>query len=247
MPATSGATLSRFTGTIRRAAFVPGEGGSVLARLVPLAPTLAVGLVVAPSLSLAQDSIRPAREIRVVETVDRRTGRTARDVVTHPLPAEILRVQIELARRGHDPRVRSGVLDEPTRRALRRFQIAESLTICGCLTYETVVALGIPTTTVEPLGVVIDRRGHRDDRVIVVVPDGRRHPRRKARRARVGTRANPGVEVGHAPARGGRARRPRPEPPSRIDLPNPPRGRPSTLRPLPPGRGAGVRGARPRP
>lgn len=125
----------------------------------------------------AQDAIRPADEIRVVQTLDRRTGRTVRDVVAHPSPAEVLRVQVELGRSGYDPGLRSGVIDEPTRRALRRFQIARGFTICGCLTYETILALGIRFRVVDHDDGAHGSGVHARNRVHVVVPGPPVHAR----------------------------------------------------------------------
>lgn len=100
-------------------------------------------MLVGTAKARAQDVIAPAGEIRVVEFASRITGRLEREVVSPMWPSELLRVQVELAAAGFDPRVRSGALDRPTRRALRRFQIDRALQICGCLTYETIVALAI--------------------------------------------------------------------------------------------------------
>jgi len=142
----------------------------------------------------AQDAIRPASEIRVVQFLDRRTGRTVRDVVAHPSPAEVLRVQVELGRSGFDPGLRSGVVDEPTRRALRRFQIDQGLTICGCLTYETIVVLGIRSRVVDhDHGERASSGVHARDRVHVVVPGPparlRVHVGRRAGHGRHGVRS----------------------------------------------------------
>lgn len=211
----------------------------------------------------AQDAIRPASQIRVVQSFDRRTGRTVRDVVANPSPAEVLRVQVELGRSGYDPGLRSGVVDEPTRRALRRFQIARGLTICGCLTYETIVALGIGARVVDDdHGGVASSGAHARDRVHVVVPgrpfharahvgtraghdrhgvrfrvhDEKRHRHRVHRHGGSGVflGAGSGVFVGHAPAgRVDRFRAPAGPGRQRIVIPSAPRGRSSTLRAAP--------------
>ncbi|HUP19022.1 MAG TPA: peptidoglycan-binding protein, partial [Gemmatimonadota bacterium] len=111
----------------------------------------ALAILLTPGLLPAQDVIGPAWEVRVVERVDAVYG-VIREVVRDPSPAEILRVQIELARHGHDPGVRSGALDRPTRRALAAFQAARGLVICSCLSYETVVVLGIAPVVVAREG-----------------------------------------------------------------------------------------------
>jgi peptidoglycan hydrolase-like protein with peptidoglycan-binding domain len=64
------------------------------------------------------------------------------------LPAEVLRLQVALARAGFDPGVRSGILDAETETSLRQFQLARGLEACGCPSYETVLALGVPVQVV---------------------------------------------------------------------------------------------------
>lgn len=112
------------------------------------APLLLAALAAAAPGVRAQDAvIRPAAEIRVVESASPHGG-FWREVVDALSPAEILRLQVELARAGHDPGVRSGALDAPTRQALAGFQAARRLVVCACPSYETVVALGIPPVVV---------------------------------------------------------------------------------------------------
>jgi len=166
----------------------------LIAKSVVLLPLLMAFASLPPlgDVARAQDAIRPANQIRVVQALDRRTGRTVRDVVANPSPAEVLRVQVELGRSGYDPGVRSGVVDEPTRRALRRFQIDRGLTICGCLTYETIVSLGIRSRVVGhgdgELASGAHASGvHARDRVHVVVPGPPVHAR-----AHLGSRAGHG-------------------------------------------------------
>lgn len=168
-----------------------------------------VALTVTPSG--AQDRIDPAAAIRVVETDNPVTGELARSVVPDATPAEILRVQVELAKIGHDPGVRSGQLDGPTRRALVNFQTARGLMVCGCLTYETIIALGIRPQVVATVDVasrspytVVERHG-------VTVIDGGAiflgfpNARFAHRRHRV---TGPAVVVGHEPVFGTRPRPP---------------------------------------
>lgn len=111
-------------------------------RMIAILLGIAAALTWAASAG-AQTGTGPAEAIRVMEQVDPATGRAARIVVEDLAPAEILRLQIQLARAGFDPRSRSQRLDDPTRRSLARFQAARGLEVCGCVTYETVVALGI--------------------------------------------------------------------------------------------------------
>lgn len=114
-------------------------------RSVPL--LLAALAAAAPGVRAQDAVIRPAAEIRVVE-VSSPGGGFRRDVVDALAPAEILRLQVELARAGHDPGSRSGELDGSTRQALTGFQAARRLVVCACPSYETVVALGIPPVVV---------------------------------------------------------------------------------------------------
>ncbi|MDX1660215.1 MAG: peptidoglycan-binding domain-containing protein [Gemmatimonadota bacterium] len=163
-----------------------------------------------------QARIEPAETIRVVERVDRWSRDVEREVVDDLAPAEILSVQVALSDAGYDPGAWDGRLSATTRSALRSFQIDRGLSICGCVSYETVVALGIVPEVVGEAGSYA-RRGH--DRVIVVTP-GRSHrrSRRSGAAVVVGAGGRTGVYVGHAPAVGaGRAdrvgsrdRRPRP-------------------------------------
>ena len=203
----------------------------------------------------AQDRIEPSATVRVFETVDPVSGRLARWAVSQPAPAEVLRIQVELARAGFDPGVRSGLIDAPTRQALLDFQTARGLVICGCLSYETILALGI-----RPEIVPADEDRYADDvrepgyapdvgearyagrsEVIVVVPGffhhGFKHKHRHL----------PGVVVGHEPAVGAgqiqrrspisvgvREIRPAPPPGGAIRMrPHSPIGRSRPPRPIP--------------
>lgn len=231
-------------------------------RAFPLARlALACALIASvPELSGAQNRIDPAPAIRVVESAY--AGDVARWVVEDPTPAEVLRVQVELARAGFDPGVRTGVLDGPTRAALSRFQTARGIVICGCLTYDTVVALGIRPqivafvqAEVEPDQVMYGDPGYSagystDSQVIVVIPSGRFFPHRRHHHFPF-----PGVVVGHEPAVGAGqldlrpppvsvgvreiTRPPIRRPGSGIRMgPQPPGGPPRPPRPIPPPTGA---------
>lgn len=155
--------------------------------------------------------LEPAETIRVVERVDRQGRRIERTVVDGLLPAEILAVQSALAEAGFGPGAMTGALDQATRGALRRFQIARGLSICGCVSYETVVALGIVP---EVVGKALAHDGRASERVIVVVPDGRRHHHSRSGAAVVVGGGSSGVFVGHAPAVGAGRAGPRPRRPS---------------------------------
>lgn len=218
--------------------------GNLPSRSLRLAATLGLGVLAIPGTAPAQNRIDPAPAVRVVESRDPVSGQVARWVVENPTPAEVLRIQVELARAGFDPRIRSGVLDGPTRRALSSFQTARGIVICGCLTYETIVALGIRPQVVDfassGTGGGYDgyaREGYPGvgydsySQVIVVGP-GFFHPHRR--------HTIPGVVVGHEPAIGA-GRLDRRPPPVSVGV----RG----IRPLPPPRlrpGGSIRsGARP--
>lgn len=175
---------------------------------IPCSLVFAGTLIVATSgPARAQNRIDPAPTIRVVESAY--AGDVARWVVEDPTPAEVLRVQVELARAGFDPGIRSGVLDGPTRAALSRFQTARGIVICGCLTYDTVVALGIRPqivafvqAEVEPDQVLYGYPGYSagystESQVIVVIPSGKFFSHRRHHRFPF-----PGVVVGHEPAVG---------------------------------------------
>jgi peptidoglycan hydrolase-like protein with peptidoglycan-binding domain len=214
-------------------------------------------LLGAPALATSQDRIGPAESIRVIELTESATSRPTRYVAEDLTPAEILRLQIELDRVGYDPHSRSGVLDEATRRALSRFQTARGLEICGCVTYETVVALGItPKVMTRVQGSTSTAYGYdrsstyasstyyeRTVPVVIIVPSHRHHDRRFT---------GPGVVVGHEPAIGSGQFHRRPSRPERVPLP--PIGiQPGTGSRIRSGdqsdasSGSGIRSSRPRP
>ena len=114
-----------------------------------LRPTILVVLsLLLAAPTAAQDRILPASSIRVVELVDAAGARLERAILEPMLPAEVLRLQVALAQAGFDPGVRSGAVDAETETALRRFQLARGLETCGCPSYETVLALGLPVELV---------------------------------------------------------------------------------------------------
>lgn len=118
--------------------------GRFAARQLPLA--LLLTLLASPAR--AQDRIGPAQAIRVIELVDASGTRLERTVLEPMTPAEVLRLQVALGRAGFDPRVRSGLVDAETATALRQFQLARGLEACGCPSYETILALGVPVDVV---------------------------------------------------------------------------------------------------
>lgn len=182
--------------TVRQA---PAKIGGLA--MLALAAILLLG---SDRVASAQNAIEPAEEIRVVEQENRWSGRRERVVVEALTPAEILRIQVALAEARHDPGVRTGVLDFQTRRALTRFQAKESLLICGCPTYETIVALEIPPVVVDDRYAAV-RRDHRSGGVILLPGHHHghhHHVRKRGAGVIVGLDGGSGVFVGHAPARG---------------------------------------------
>lgn len=109
---------------------------------------LGAGLLLLFGSASAQDRIGPASSLRVIELVDGSGTRLERTILEPMLPAEVLRLQVALARAGFDPGVRTGILDTETETSLRQFQLARGLEVCGCPSYETVLALGVPVQVV---------------------------------------------------------------------------------------------------
>jgi hypothetical protein len=81
--------------------------------------------------------------IRVVETVNGSTGARQRFVVRDLEAAEIRSVQAALRAQGYVGIGWTGRLDEGTTAGLSRFQRERGLLECGCVSYETVVGLGL--------------------------------------------------------------------------------------------------------
>lgn len=210
----------------------PGEADRGRASAVGGLAVVLLGVALAAGPALAQDVIRPTAEIRVLEAEDPLHGRYVREVVPDPTPAEILRVQVALARAGHDPGVRSGVLDAPTRSALRRLQIERGLGICGCVSYETVVALGIRVEVVAPGAHAARGYGSSTPRVVIIELDGPRGVVVKGGGGGVVVGHDPAVGAGGKPRRRGDDGRPRSSVGVREPIPPPPaRGTPSRIQP----------------
>lgn len=183
-----------------------------------------------PAVVRAQNVIEPAASVRVVETRSRFSGQLVRQVIEDLEPAEVLRVQVELGRAGFDPKFRNGIVNTSTRHALRRFQTARGLRICSCVSYETVIALGIrPQLLIGGESAVVYSQ-RRDHGLVVVVPGfGYRHHHG------VNHRHPSGVVVGHEPVLGAgqvEAIFPRSSVAQREQRPAPSRSRtPSKIRP----------------
>jgi len=90
-----------------------------------------------PTPSVAQDAVR------VVEAVSGTTGDRQRYVVRDLDEAEIKAVQAALREQGYIGIGWTGRLDDGTVEGLTRFQQERGLVECGCISYETIVALGL--------------------------------------------------------------------------------------------------------
>ncbi len=90
-----------------------------------------------PAPAVAQDVVR------VVEAVSGTTGDRQRYVVRDLDEAEIKSVQTALRDQGYIGIGWTGRLDDGTVEGLRRFQQERGLVECGCISYETIVALGL--------------------------------------------------------------------------------------------------------
>jgi hypothetical protein len=90
-----------------------------------------------PTTAVAQDAVR------VVEAVSEATGDRQRFVVRDLDQAEIKAVQAALRGEGYIGIGWTGRLDDGTIDGLNRFQRERGLVECGCISYETIVALGL--------------------------------------------------------------------------------------------------------
>lgn len=155
-------------------------------------------LALTPPRLLAQPAIAPASSIRVIEVVDPYSGERDRQVAEDLTPAEISRLQHALAAAGFDPGRATGQWNATTRRELGRFQASRGLLQCECLTYETLVVLGIHPQVVASIRAPLDG-GYRS-RTVVLVPGHDRIGFGHGTGVIVGH--GPSVIVGHQPARG---------------------------------------------
>ena len=151
---------------------------------------IAAGMLVGmPAAAMAQPAVAPSATIRVIELVDPSTGQRQREVAQDLTGPEISRVQRALASAGFDPGRATGILNSTTVVALDRFQSSRSLVRCGCVSYETILALGIRPEVVASIRASAPR-GY-GSQVLVIAPHGRR---------RVGVGHRPAVIVGHGPS-----------------------------------------------
>ena len=93
--------------------------------------------VVLPAPAGAQEAVR------VVEAVSETTGDRQRYVVRDLDESEIRAVQAALRDQGYIGIGWTGRLDDGTVEGLRRLQRERGLVECGCISYETIVALGL--------------------------------------------------------------------------------------------------------
>ena len=104
-------------------------------------------IVAAVALSVPQpahaQSSSSAGGIRVVETVDPVSGARYRQAVYDLTKKEIKAVQRALREDGYLGVGWTGQLDHGTVKALNELQVERGLYQCGCVSYETIVALGL--------------------------------------------------------------------------------------------------------
>ncbi len=105
---------------------------------------IAIAAVVlsAPEPALAQSSHADG-DVRVVETVDPVSGARYRQAVYDLTKKEIKAVQRALREDGYLGVGWTGQLDHGTIKALNELQQERGLYQCGCVSYETIVALGL--------------------------------------------------------------------------------------------------------
>lgn len=132
----------------RSAASLGGAAG-----LVGLALGALPGLA-SPACAQERPGPEPAAAVRVVEFFDPATGQREHATAAQLGPGEIAALQRALERAGV-PVTPTGRLDAATAAALARFQTRSGLEPCGCPSYETLVALGLPTRTFQ----TVVRRG----------------------------------------------------------------------------------------
>lgn len=104
-------------------------------------------LGVIPAEAGAQESIR------VVEAVRASTGERQRYVIRDLDSGEIRALQSALRKAGYVGIGWTGRLDDGTLHGLTRFQQERGLVECGCVSYETVVALGLRPEVVATVAV----------------------------------------------------------------------------------------------
>jgi hypothetical protein len=125
-------------------------------------------LVAAAPLTLAAQQPPPATGIRMLARYDPATDVRTFEVLEPMSGSEILALQTALARVGFDPGPLDGQLGRGTRGALERFQRDRGLSPCGCVSYETVVGLGLrPLVLQTVIGSAPEAHG-----IEVIMPKG---------------------------------------------------------------------------
>lgn len=194
---------------------------------IKLALVLAAFFALSPAMARAQPAVAPSTTIRVIEILDPSTGRRVREVAQDLTQPEISRIQRALSSAGFDPGRATGVLNATTLVALDRFQSSRGLIRCGCISYETILALGIRPDVVATLRAPHTRYG---SQVLVLAPHGRRSVG-VGHQPAVIVGHGPSVFVGHDPARGAGELGRRGQVPDRrphVRDPRPPRPRPGS-------------------
>lgn len=186
---------------------------------------VAIAIPAIPSAGRAQPAVAPATAVRVIELIDPATGERGREVAADLTGSEIARVQRGLASAGFHPGRATGILTSDTWLALGRFQASRGLSFCECVSYETLIALGIrPLVVASIVAPVSSGYGYVSE--VVWIASRPSHARGHGAGVVVGH--EPSVFVGHAPAIGaGQFRRPparHPRPP--VHGPRPSRPRP---------------------
>lgn len=121
-----------------------------------LAGALVLGLLAArPAPGQGVDA---EGDVRVIEIVDPGSGQRYRQAVYDLTKREIRAVQRALRKAGYLGVGWTGRLDHGTVSALSRLQEDRGLYLCGCVSYETVVALGL-TPAVEVTTVAVGGSG----------------------------------------------------------------------------------------
>lgn len=119
-------------------------------------------------VTLAAQQSPSASGIRMIAAYDPATDTRTFAVLEPMSGGEILALQTALAQVGFDPGPLDGQLGPGTRRALERFQRDRGLSPCGCVSYETVVGLGLrPLVLQTVIGSSPDALG-----IEVIMPTG---------------------------------------------------------------------------
>ncbi len=110
----------------------------------PVLVIMLSAVICGPPVALAsQSNLAGAGNVRFTEIFEPASESRVRRAAGVLTPVEIERVQEALGESGHLIHPPSGILDSRTELALSRFQIAADLRACGCISYSTVLALGL--------------------------------------------------------------------------------------------------------